>query len=181
MKWNLPNITNMKTKAQLTSLAVIIIISLLTTCKKYPENTLWFKTPTSAIESGGVYLKGFTIDGVDSLPMFNAIFNNPPYGGFPPPSIGEFRDITKLTWYFDHRESEMEINTNWGQGEFHFFNHKKELYIFFLMYDDINGLPVNYNFFYTRESNWKILKLTKQGELKIQRTYNNKVYEMEFA
>ena len=165
----------MKTKALLTSLIAITIISLLTTCKKYPENTLWFKTPTSAIESGGVYLKGFTIDGVDSLPMFNAIFNNPPYGGFPPPSIGEFRDITKLTWYFDHRESEMEINTNWGQGEFHFFNHKKELYIYYRNYD-----ASIYNVFYTGESNWKILKLTKQGELKIQRTYNNKVYEMDF-
>ena len=169
----------MKTKALLTSLIAITIISLLTTCKKYPENTLWFKTPTSAIESGGVYLKGFTVDGADSLPMFDAILNNPPYGGLPTPT--GFRDVTKFTWYFNEREGIKEIYTDVGQGEFHFFNHKKELYIFFLMYDDINGLPVNYNFFYTRESNWKILKLTKQGELKIQRTYNNKVYEMEFA
>jgi hypothetical protein len=51
--------------------------------------------------------------------------------------------------------------------------------MFFVM-DDFPGGPVTYNFFYTRESNWKILKLTKQGELKIQRTYNNKIYEMEF-
>jgi hypothetical protein len=37
-----------------------------------------------------------------------------------------------------------------------------------------------YNLFYNVESNWKILKLTKSGTLRIQRTYNNKVYEMQF-
>ena len=168
----------MKIKAILTILAVITIISLFTTCKKYPENTLWFKTPTSAIESSsGLNLKGFTVDGVDSIPMINAIFNNPPYNGQNPPT--QFIDATRYIWYFDERGGVNEIRTDLGQGEFHFFNHKKELYIFFVMHDFPGG-PVTYNFFYTKESNWKILKLTKQGELKIQRTYNNKVYEMEF-
>ena len=37
-----------------------------------------------------------------------------------------------------------------------------------------------YNLFYTVESNWKILELTKSGTLRIQRTYNNKVYEIQF-
>ena len=36
----------MKTKVILTSLALIAILSLFTTCKKYPENTVWFKNPT---------------------------------------------------------------------------------------------------------------------------------------
>ena len=64
----------MKTKAILTSLAVITIISLLTTCKKYPENTLWFKTPASALASNGVNLKGFTVDGADSLTLAGYYF-----------------------------------------------------------------------------------------------------------
>ena len=81
----------MKTKAILINLIVITIISLFTTCKKYPENTLWYKTPASAIESsGGLNLKGFTVDGVDSIPMINTIFNNPPYNGQNPPT--QFRD-----------------------------------------------------------------------------------------
>ncbi len=162
----------MKTKVLLTSLIVITIISLFTTCKKYPENTLWFKTPSSAISSG--YLKGFTVDGVDSLPMFNAILNNPPYGGFNPHT--DLWDITTFFWRFDKEG----INSSFGSGSFHLFNNKKDIYIYFQMNDGLNGLPVNYNIFYTNESSWKILKLTKNGDLKIQRTYNNKVYEMEF-
>jgi hypothetical protein len=167
----------MKTKAILTSIIVVAIISLLTTCKKYPENTIWFKSPESAIRANALNLKGFTVDGVDSLPMFDAIFNNPPYGGLPTPTA--FIDVTKLIWYLPNRGGVSEINTNWGSGEYHFFNHNKELYIFYNNDDTPSGSPV-FNFFYTRESNWKILKLTKQGELKIQRTYNNKVYEMHF-
>ena len=43
-----------------------------------------------------------------------------------------------------------------------------------------NYPPPQFNIFYTNESNWKILKLTKSGTLRIQRTFNNKVYEMQF-
>ena len=43
-----------------------------------------------------------------------------------------------------------------------------------------NYPPAQYNLFNTEESNWKILKLTKSGTLRIQRTFNNKLYEIQF-
>lgn len=48
--------------------------------------------------------------------------------------------------------------------------------MFFYMSD---SAPPN-NIFVTIEGNWRVLKLTGKGDLRIQRTYNNKVYEIEF-
>ena len=167
----------MKTKALLTSLIVITIISLFMSCKKYPENTLWFKTPNSAI--GQCHLIAFTVDGDDSIPMWNRIYNTSPYNGYSPPPPGTQRNISDATWDFHYRASD-EFLTDFSSGSFHLFDHKKQIYIYSRM--DVTSYlpPPTYNLFYTAESNWKILKLTKDGNLKIQRTYNNKVYEMEF-
>lgn len=159
----------MKTKALLTSLLIITIISLFTTCKKYPENTLWFKTPGSAYTYGN--LRAFTVDGVDSMPMWDNIFSTP--------QINTHSTVTKGTDIILHQESPGQLSSQLGSGSWHFFNNKKYLYIYFKMYSDYMPAPT-YNLFYTNEGNWKILKLTKDGDLRIQRTYNNKVYEMEF-
>ena len=165
----------MKTKTLLASLAVITIISLLTTCKKYPENTLWFKSANSAFKSGN--LTAFTVDGIDSIPMWNTFFNTPPYGGFAVPASNSPYDILTVFWRIDKGV----IESGFGTGSYHFFNNSKDIYIYFRMYDDIYNHPQTYNIFYSAETTWKILKLTKSGTIRIQRTYNNKVYEMEFA
>jgi len=166
----------MRSKSLLIILTVLIIISLFTTCKKYPENTLWFKSPASAISSG--YLRAFTVDGADSLPMWNAIYNTPPYNGYSSPPPNTQYDISTVIWNFNASSS--EIQSDFGSGSFHFFDHKNQIYFFFRMNEDLNYPPPKYNLFYTVEGNWKVLKLTKSGDLKIQRTYNGKVYEMEF-
>ena len=164
----------MRPKSLLVILIAITIISLFNTCKKYPENTLWFKTPYSAINF--THIKNYTIDGIDSIPMWNTIYNTPPYGGFP--AHNELWDITAFSWRVDTKIN--EIYSDLGAGSFHLFNNKKELYMFFKMYTGIDGQIPKNNIFYSEESNWKIIKLTKDGNLKIQRTYNNKVYEIEF-
>jgi hypothetical protein len=168
----------MKLKALLTILIVITIISLLTTCKKYPENDLWFKSPESAFTYGN--LRAFTVDGVDSMPMWNALYNTgPDYNGYYPPGQGGPLNATDIVLQVTGNKLGSQI----GSGSWHFFSNKKYVYIFFEMEEKTNRFPPalpKYNLFYTRESNWKVLKLTKSGDLKIQRTYNNKVYEMEF-
>ena len=42
-----------------------MVVLFLTTCKKYPENNLWFRTPTNAIMQLWK-LDQFVVDGVDS-------------------------------------------------------------------------------------------------------------------
>ncbi len=160
-------------KAKLTSLVMLAIVGLFTACKKYPENDLWFKSPESAFKSGK--LTAFTVDGADSIPMWNAIYNTYPYNGFP--AQLPF-NISDAFWRIDNKYDIIE--STFGDGSYHFFSNKKYIYIYFKMAVLTNNQPPNYNIFYTAESNWKILRLTKNGIFRIQRTYNNKVYEMEF-
>ena len=146
----------------------------LNSCKKYPENNLWFKSPESAFK-GSHHLSAFTVDGVDSLPMWDALYTTPPnYNGY--------RGLLKATnIYMDNIEKiSGYLSSQIGGGTFHFFNNKKYIYIFFKMSTQLYTPPATYNLFYTQESNWKILKLTKSGTLRIQRTYNDKVYEIQF-
>ncbi len=168
----------MKTKILLTNLLLVAIISLLTTCKKYPENDLWFKSPESAYTYGN--LRAFTVDGVDSMSMWDALYNTgPDYNGYYPPGQGGPLNPSAIVLQVTGGKLSSQI----GSGSWHFFNNKKYVYIFFEMEQITNRFPPaipKYNLFYTPESNWKVLKLTKSGDLKIQRTYNNKVYEMEF-
>lgn len=152
---------------------VIIIVSL-STCKKYPENDLWLICPESAIKSG--YITAFTEDGVDIIPRWNTFLSNPPYGGFPAPTP----TYNISTFFWRVHEDKKGFDSGFGTGSFHFFDNKKYIYIFFSMYEDINFQPATYNIFYERESNWKVLKLTKNGIFRIQRTYNNKIYEIQF-
>ena len=160
---------------KLTITCILVISSLiLITCKKYPDNDLWFKSPESAFQSGE--LTAFTVDGADSIPMWNKIYDTYPYNGFPAQTT-QF-NISDNFWRVDNKYKIIE--SAFGDGSYHFFSNKKYIYIYFKMAVLTNNQAPKYNIFYTAESTWKILKLTKSGTLRIQRTYNNKVYEMQF-
>ncbi len=47
----------------------------LTTCKKYPENRLWFKNPERIYPFQGNLTK-YTVNGIDSLDLLNAYWGN---------------------------------------------------------------------------------------------------------
>ena len=167
---------------KLTITCVVVIISFtLMTCKKYPENTLWSLSPEGAFIGGNI--TAYTVDGADSIPMWNTIYNTAPYNGFTPPTPTGFSyDFKTFLWKVPHEKT---LTSEFGNGEFHFYGNKKYLYIYFKMdlfytSNPWNNPPPKYNIFYTNEGNWKILKLTKSGTLRIQRTFNNKVYEMQF-
>ena len=159
----------------------ILLVFALSTCKKYPENTLWSLSPEGAFKGG--YITAYTVDGADSIPMWNTIYNTSPYNGFTPPSpVGLLYDFKTFLWKVPHEKT---LTSEIGYGEFHFYANKKYIYIYFkmdLFYTSSpwNNPPPQYNIFYTAEGNWKILKLTKSGTLRIQRIYNNKVYEIQF-
>lgn len=139
-------------------------------CKKYPENTLWFKNPEKVFKGGK--LTAFKVNGVDSLPMWDNIYNTPPeYNGFYSPFNARLIE-------FSYQRKEDLLSSNIGQGSLQFHNKKKEVSISFSMIANAGAHP-KYNLFYTKQSNWKILMLNKEGALKIQRIYNNKTYEIQ--
>ena len=49
---------------------------LFTTCKKYPENTLWFKNPKKLTFVCGK-MTAYIVNGIDSLPYLDAYFKEP--------------------------------------------------------------------------------------------------------
>lgn len=48
----------------------ILIAFLFYSCKKYPENNLWFKSPKKIIE-GVWYLESYKVNGTDSVTFDN--------------------------------------------------------------------------------------------------------------
>ena len=158
---------------------VLLIIVISARCKKYPENNLWFKSPEKAFTNGN--LKSFTVNGVDSMPMWDAIYNDPTTNNNGYCSLLKATDLILRT---ENLGSDgWGLDSQIGGGSWHFYSNKKYLYIYFKMdFKEYCLPPVSpkYNLFLTTEGNWKVLKLTENGTLKIQRTYNDKVYEMEF-
>ena len=151
-------------------LASLLLVMLFTTCKKYPENNLWFKSPEKAFKGGEII--AYMVDGIDSIPMWNTIYSTAPYNGYG-------TNITVENFIFNTKGNVL-LDSNIGGGSFHFFNHKKYISISFTMTNNPWNPQPQYYFFGTKDSDWKVLKLTSNGDMRIQRTYNNKVYEIEF-
>ena len=146
-------------------------IFCFTTCKKYPENDLWFKNPEKTFKGGR--LTDFTVNGVDSMPMWERIYTTPPeYNGLYSPF-----DVRTIEFSYT-REGNI-LSSNIGEGTLKFINNDKDVSISFSMI--AAGISeAKYNLFYSKKSEWRILKLYKGGMMRIQRIYNNKTYEIQF-
>jgi len=157
-------------------LYIFILFSCLTiviSCKKYPENKLWFKKPEKAFKGG--YLTAFNVNGVDSLPMWDNIYNTAPdYNGWGYPF-----NIRDVRFNYDFKEIGVDFGSKIGNGTIRFVNKKKEVEINFTMTSIPSVQEAKYNIFLTKLSAWKILKLTKSGTMKLQRNYNNKIYVIQ--
>ena len=162
----------MNNKSHKLLFGIIICVSIyFISCKKYSENDLWFKNPEKTFKGGK--LTDFTVNGVDSMPMWERIYTSPPeYNGFNYP-------FDSRTIEFNYSRESDELSSNIGYGNLQFFNNGKDVSISFTMFTS-GTATAKYNLFYTTNSNWKILKLYKGGMMRIQRIYNDKTYEIQF-
>jgi hypothetical protein len=161
---------NNKTHKLLLGICICVSIYFIS-CKKYPENDLWFKNPEKTFKGGK--LTDFTVNGVDSMPMWERIYTTPPeFNGF-------YNPFDVRTIEFSYSREGNVLSSNLGVGTLEFFNNGKEVSISFSMIATAGSKP-RYNLFYTKNSNWKILKLYKGGMMRIQRIYNDKTYEIQF-
>lgn len=55
------------------SFVSLVLIVLFSTCKKYPENNLWFKNPRKFSIIGG-YITAYKVNGIDSLSYLNKYY-----------------------------------------------------------------------------------------------------------
>lgn len=137
-------------------------------CKKYPENKLWFKKPEQVFKGGKI--TSYKINGVDKMQYFRDLYKNFPYNWYG----HSVEDIFEIP--FEHGAGSEDLNTEYGEGSFRFSETKREV--------EISFTPVNSNYgaenIFVGNISWKIMKLTKTGQLKLQGKYNFKLYEIEF-
>lgn len=151
-----------------TYLVAFFIGILFVGCKKYPENKLWFKNPKTTFKGGKI--TSYTINGLDKMPYYKNL-----YSGFPYNYYGHsIDDVFSIP--FDYDAGGEKISTEYGSGGFHFSKTKREIEISFTPVNEDYGAE---SIFPPRQS-WKVMKLTKDGVLKIQVDYNMKLYEIQF-
>lgn len=137
-------------------------------CKKYPENNLWFKDPKKVFKGGKI--TSYTMNGLDRMAYFRNLYSTFPYNLYGK-QIPDVFDIP-----IEYHSGEEEISTEYGKGSLHFSGTKREIEISFTPINEEFGAE---NIFVGRLS-WKVMKLTKDGVLKIQAKHEFKTYEIQF-
>jgi|GEM_PF-1227265 len=169
----------MKTRVILTSFSLIAILSLFTTCKKYPENTLWFKNPSDLPVMKG-HITSYLVNGIDSLDLLNLYYAPfQPNGGYPYNKTNrdvkseQFTPFSKDGYWIvssDLFDPNSVFTLKWENG-------KKTV--------TLGGLfRQNYylkDLFPWRagEIEWEVVYLSTKKS-KIKKTYNGNVYEITF-
>ena len=141
---------------------------LFFSCKKYPENKLWFKKPEQVFKGGKI--TSYTINQIDQMPYYRNLYKSFPYNWF----LHSVDDIFELP--FEYEAAGENFNSDYGQGNLKFSETKHEIEISFKPFNQDYGAES----IFVHGMTWKVMKLTKDGQLKIQAKYNFKVYEMQF-
>lgn len=136
----------------------------LITCKKYPEDNLWFKNPEKLTPFQG-YLTKYTVNSIDSLDLLNNYFGH---------AFGLPRNIRTSQFLTSVEKKQIDCVLNYSGGlengmDYEFINKKKYLKIFF--YPDTTLFKKN--IFIDKEVEWKIIRLARNGPFKIETTLNN--------
>lgn len=172
MRRQTTNINLTKINKYLGCFGTIIVLGLLfSSCKKYPENRLWFKNPQRAFTGGK--LTSFKVNGDDSIPLFNSTW------GY---------DLTQKSFslfkpYHDYDEWTVRGDFD---GSFHFAGDK-EMQVILTPLQNSLAPPSIYNPFLRladsegkTDNRWDIIKLTRKGQLKLKRKINGTTYEVQF-
>ena len=143
-----------------------VAVAFLTACKKYPENTLWFKNPKNLIADTW-YLESYLVDGVDST------------------SYDDVKMFREKGLTFNQAETYNPINCfEIYHGSWELISKKKHINIRFYrewpasassnFYSPQKNIFVNEN-----KNDWRIDKLCK-NQFWITYTNNNTKYEIRF-
>lgn len=168
----------MKSRRTIYTLLIVFVLLCFTTCKKYPENTLWFKSASKAINADW-NLVFFEINGNDSLNNnVKEISSNKV----------RFTLDNGNNFFLQHLGGSIKVE---GKPAFSGFwaisKNKKEIEILF-NYDLENYTNqyscICYNFqnlfaVYNEKQTWQIQKLSK-NEFWISTNYNGLKYELHF-
>ncbi len=160
---------------------LISLVLTLSTCKKYPENTLWFKRVKKIKFFDNVRITSFTVNGVDSLSALNKYFGS---------KIVQ-KDITStyiMESYDENYGGNVPVFTipNGGNGTYHvkFFydysKNKKKLDIFYDLGINNDTTIFARSLFVNEITTWDIIKFEPKGTRKLKTNINSNIYEIQF-
>ena len=162
----------------LISTIIILVTINFMSCKKYPENTLWLKSPKKMSPVHG-YIKAYTVNGIDSLELLNVYYEQTIWH-----SYGPYNKLIK-----DVKEEYFNLKTiKKGKADIacDLFYNQHLLTTWASNGKSINirsGVDIDYykrNIFVVSGLNWDIIYLDKNRKSKIKTTYNGNVYEITF-
>jgi len=172
----IPNKT-MQTKILRLILLFIVLITLQT-CKKYPENNLWFKNPKRMSFIFGE-LTSYTVNGIDSLNLLNsyAIANSQ----FPKKDIQAYSTCNAChnghSFAFVGLLGNLPYSAIFSEGWFEYTAKGKKLKI----YNNPDRDYYHKDIFIEQGVEWEIVYLSKKDDKrKMRTTYNGNVYEIQF-
>lgn len=158
---------------------LVAILLFFTTCKKYPENTLWFKRIKKIEFFDNAKITSYTVNGIDSLALLNKYFG----------SKINVKDIS-TTFIEEEFDNHYDANVptffipNGGNSFsitffYSYSKNKKKLTIF---YDQANNDTAVFarSLFVDQITEWDIVKLVPKGTKKIKTTINGNTYEIQF-
>lgn len=152
-------------------------------CKKYPENKLWFKNPKNIDFMKG-HLTHYIVNGIDSISYLDNFFYNDLHNN---PYSHQFSDLTvwsqkkskgsyEVTFYSpDDYASPYSIIQN---IEYNYVDNGKKIEL-----SGTDKIIETYkkNIFLSDEVSWEIIYLSKKDDKrKMKGTYQGNVYELQF-
>lgn len=163
-------------------ISLFVMVVLFTTCKKYPENKLWFKNPYKIAVING-YMTEYKVNGIDSLDLLNSYYKPiVPNGIYPYNKTTRdikqehfqaccakngYWQVTSDLYLFDnHLEYEMQKDKKTIRiaGSVDTLYYTKQLFI------DTKGVM-----------DWQIQYLDKKGRMsKFKTIYKGNTYEITF-
>ncbi len=146
---------------------LVLLLFTLSTCKKYPENTLWFKNPEKLYPFYG-HLTTYKVNDIDSLDLLNN------YYGSKSILQKNIRDAMFAT-FVEHGRVTCELiygssyGSSYGVIYYKFTTNKKQINIALT-----NDTTIyNKNIFIDGEVKWDIIRLSRNGHFSLKTTLNN--------
>lgn len=155
-------------------------------CKKYPENTIWFPKKKTYLFFYIHKLTAYKVDGVDSLESLNKYFG----------SNSEYNNISRCTFLYRFEKGEVlkdsaifscgyKSSKQGNAVKYIYSKNKKEIKFIYGNNGVFDTTMYSKNIFID-DGWWKIIQLDKnwygnESKRIIKRTYNGKNYELEFS
>lgn len=135
----------------------------LSTCKKYPENTLWFKNPEKLFPQNS-HITSYVVNGIDSLDLLNSYYGS---------NLGLNKNIREAKFVnFESVGGTLELDFGAGLATPLFMTFlKKDKYVQMSIFVDTNYYKKH--LFIDKYTEWKIIRLAKKGPFKISTTLSN--------